>query len=69
MCGLNKKNGKCAPHQITTDELDVRVLKWLKNHVFESEVQSSKKLTRDIAIRYVDWLHVDERGLFEIELI
>ena len=68
MCGLNKRNGKCTPHQITTGELDERVLKWLKNHVFEEEIQNALKLTREMAIQYVKWMEIDENGMLKIEL-
>lgn len=67
MCGLNKKNGECTPHQITTDELDERVLRWLKNHVFEEEIQRALKLTREMAIQYVEWIEIDENGMMKIE--
>ena len=65
MCGLNKRNEECTPHKITTAELDERVLKWLKNHVFEEEIQSAMKLTREMAIRYVDWVWIDEAGMIK----
>lgn len=68
MCGLNKRNGECTPHQFTTDELDERVLKWLKNHVFEEEIQRAIKLTREMAIQYVEWVKIDENGMLKIEL-
>lgn len=68
MCGLNKRNGECTPHQIATAELDEHVLKWLKNHVFEEEIQRALKLTREMAIQYVDWVWIDEKGMLKIEL-
>ena len=68
MCGLNKRNGECTTHQITTGELDGRVLTWLKNHVFEEEIQRALKLTREMAIRYVDWVIFSEQDMFKIVL-
>ena len=68
MCGLNKRNGECTPHQLATAELDKHVLKWLKNHVFEDEILRALKLTREMAIQYVDWVWIDEKGMLKIEL-
>lgn len=68
MCGLNKRNGECTPHQITAAELDKRVLKWLKNHVFEEEIQNAMKLIREMAIRYVEWVIFSEQDMFKIVL-
>ena len=62
MCETNKRTGGCTPHKVAVTKLDNSVIRWLKNHVFDEDVQRTNELTRKLVIRHVDCVHVDEKG-------
>lgn len=65
ICGKYKKNGGCSAYKIAVLELNRRVLKILQHHNMDVEISSIKELTREMAIKHLESVHVNRAGEIE----